>query len=55
VGWGAFLGGPPLVGAVADASSLRVGLGLVVASTSALALVARRAPGLRGPAAVSSG
>jgi hypothetical protein len=32
--------------AVAGASSLRVGLGLVVASTSALAIVARRAPGL---------
>jgi MFS family permease len=46
VGWGAFLGAPPIVGAVADATSLRVGLLLVVGSTTALALVAARTRGL---------
>jgi MFS family permease len=46
VGWSAFLGAPPVVGAVADATSLRVGLLLVVASTSALAIVASRTRGL---------
>jgi MFS family permease len=46
VGWSAFLGAPPIVGAVADATSLRVGLLLVVASTTALAIVASRTRGL---------
>lgn len=37
-----FLAGPPLIGALAQASSLRIGLGLVLASLAVLALAARR-------------
>ena len=42
VGYGAFVVGPPLVGALADATSLRTALVPVVATTALLALVARR-------------
>lgn len=51
LGFLGFLAGPPLIGAVAQASSLRVGLGLVVLSALVLALTARQlaaeAPGPR--------
>ena len=42
VGYGAFVIGPPLVGALADATSLRTALAPAVATTALLALVARR-------------
>jgi MFS family permease len=42
VGYGAFVVGPPLVGALAGATSLRIALVPVVASTALLAVVARR-------------
>jgi MFS family permease len=42
VGYGAFVVGPPLVGALADATSLRTALVPVVATTALLAVVARR-------------
>ena len=41
-GYGAFVVGPPLVGALADATSLRTALVPVVGSTGLLALAARR-------------
>jgi MFS family permease len=44
VGYGAFVAGPPLVGVLAQATSLRVALIPVVASTAAIALLARRVP-----------
>jgi MFS family permease len=42
VGYSAFVAGPPLVGALADATSLRTALVPVVVTTALLALVARR-------------
>jgi MFS family permease len=42
VGYSAFVVGPPLVGALADATSLRTALVPVVVTTALLALVARR-------------
>jgi MFS family permease len=42
VGYSAFVLGPPLVGALADQTSLRTALVPVIASTALLALVARR-------------
>jgi len=42
VGYGAFVLGPPLIGALADATSLRTAMVPVVASTALLAVVARR-------------
>ena len=42
VGYSAFVLGPPLVGALADATSLRTALVPVVVTTALLALVARR-------------
>jgi MFS family permease len=42
IGYGAFVAGPPLVGALAGLTSLRVALAPVVASTAAIALLARR-------------
>ena len=42
VGYSAFVVGPPAVGALADATSLRTALVPVVATTAALALIARR-------------
>lgn len=53
VGWGAFLAGPPLVGVIADLSSLRAALGLVVLSVLAIAALARIAPGLSAPRAAT--
>jgi MFS family permease len=41
IGYGAFVAGPPLVGALAGLTSLRVALAPVVASTAAIALLAR--------------
>jgi MFS family permease len=41
VGYGAFVAGPPLVGALASATSLRAALVPVIASTAAIALLAR--------------
>ena len=40
LGWLGFLAGPPLIGAIASATSLPVGLLLVVASVSSIALLA---------------
>jgi MFS family permease len=42
VGYGAFVLGPPLIGALADATSLRTAMVPVVASTALLAVIARR-------------
>jgi MFS family permease len=42
VGYSAFVAGPPLVGALAGATSLRTALAPVIASTAAIALLARR-------------
>jgi MFS family permease len=42
VGYSAFVLGPPLVGALAGATSLRAALAPVIASTAAIALLARR-------------
>jgi MFS family permease len=42
VGYSAFVAGPPLVGALADATSLRTALVPVVVTTALLAVVARR-------------
>jgi MFS family permease len=47
IGYGAFVAGPPLVGALAGLTSLRTALAPVVASTAAIALLARRLPGPR--------
>ena len=44
IGYGAFVAGPPLVGALAGLTSLRAALVPVVASTAAIALLARRLP-----------
>jgi MFS family permease len=44
VGYGAFVAGPPVVGVLAQATSLRTALIPVVASTAAIALLARRVP-----------
>ena len=41
IGYGAFVAGPPLVGALAGLTSLRVALVPVVVSTAAIALLAR--------------
>jgi HAD superfamily hydrolase (TIGR01509 family) len=63
IGWMGFLAGPPAIGLAAEAVGLRAALGIVVASTLALALLAgaadpRRRPRFRGlafePAAVLS-
>jgi MFS family permease len=48
VGYSAFVAGPPLVGALASATSLRTALTPVIASTAAIALLARVAPLARG-------
>jgi MFS family permease len=48
VGYSAFVAGPPLVGALASATSLRAALAPVIASTAAIALLARLAPLARG-------
>jgi hypothetical protein len=42
VGYSAFVAGPPIVGALASVTSLRTALLPVVASTAAIALLARR-------------
>ena len=42
VGDGAFVAGPPLVGLLAEATSLRTALVPVVASTAMIAVLARR-------------
>jgi MFS family permease len=44
IGYGAFVAGPPLVGALAGLTSLRTALAPVVASTAAIALLARLLP-----------
>ncbi len=44
IGYGAFVAGPPLVGALAGLTSLRTALVPVVISTAAIALLARRLP-----------
>ena len=44
IGYGAFVAGPPLVGALAGLTSLRAALAPVIASTAAIALLAQRLP-----------
>ncbi len=44
-GYAAFIAGPPLVGLLAGATSLRAALAVVVVTTAAIALLARRVPG----------
>lgn len=44
IGYSAFVAGPPAVGAVAGATSLRAAFALVIASTAAFALVSRLLP-----------
>ncbi len=53
--WPAFFVGPPLVGALAEVTSLRAALGLLVVTSLLVAVLARwiRVPAVDGPAPVS--
>jgi fucose permease len=48
VGYGGFIVGPPLIGALGELLSLPAGLGVVVALTLAVAVMARWLPGQPG-------
>jgi predicted MFS family arabinose efflux permease len=50
VGYGGFLLGPPLIGAIAHATTLSIALAVLVPASLALAIGARRLAVLRGPA-----
>jgi MFS family permease len=47
IGYGAFVLGPPVVGVLAELTSLRAALVPVVASTAMIAVLARRVPHAR--------